>query len=290
MIETGNFNSSDSTKLFYRALPVEKGRIPVVITHGFAEHSGRYGEVMSELHENGFAPLAFDLRGHGHSEGRRGYISSFQDYVNDLKSAVNFALERNKAEHVLLLAHSMGGLIAAHYGVSEPEKVLGMVISSPLFGIRIQVPRWKKELGHLMSKYWPSFSMPNQIDANLLTHDTSKAEAYRTDPLIFHHVCARWFEEIAEKTENSSESAKKLKVPFLLQLAEDDHIVSFEKSCEWYANTVSADRSQRTYPGFYHEIYNETERAKPIGDFISWMQERWPLKKAPIATEIRDTL
>src|SRR5688572_26720323 len=117
MIETGNFSSIDQTRLFYRALPPVHGGKSVIVAHGFAEHSGRYGEILNELNRAGFAALAFDFRGHGNSDGKRGYISRFQDYVDDLKAAVNFEKGRNGNEPVIVLAHSMGALVAVNYAI-----------------------------------------------------------------------------------------------------------------------------------------------------------------------------
>lgn len=278
MIETGNFSSMDQTRLFYRAPLCGEEAKPVIVIHGFAEHSGRYAEILTELKRTGFAPFAFDFRGHGHSEGKRGHISSFQNYVDDLRAAVRFVKKRN-AGTALLLAHSMGALVATHFAIQEPESVDGLVLSSPLFGIRVSVPEWKKRLGYWMAQYWPSFGLPNNIDADELTHDKGKADVYRSDPLIFHHVTARWFEEILKATENSMSTASQLDRPFLLQLSDNDRIVSYEKSCQWYEKSMISDKSLHVYAGFYHEIYNERDRHKPIGDFIAWMLARWPREK-----------
>jgi len=279
MIETGNFSGKEGLRLFWRAYPAAEGRIPVVVIHGFAEHSGRYNEILQELHQNGFGSLAFDLRGHGNSDGKRGYIGHFEDYVDDLDAAIEFSRKRYQADKVIVLAHSMGALVATQLAHKKPDKILGMVLSSPLFGIKIEVPRWKKKLSEWMSKYWPSCSLPNQIDANLLTHDKVKAEAYSSDPLVFRHVCARWFEEIGRVTAQSDGKADQLNVPFLMQLSDEDHIVSYAKSCEWYQNTSNVDKQLIVYKGFFHEIYNEQERHKPIGDFLAWLLERWPTQK-----------
>src|SRR5689334_6487643 len=127
MIETGNFRSVDLTQLFYRApLVTGKKKPPVVVVHGFAEHSGRYTDILTELEAKGFSPLSFDFRGHGHSEGKRGYINRFQDYVDDLGAAVALARSRGSDEPVILLAHSMGALVAIHYAISKPEEVCGL--------------------------------------------------------------------------------------------------------------------------------------------------------------------
>lgn len=285
MIETGNFSSHDGTKLFFRAPSSNSSDSTVIVVHGFAEHSGRYREILNALHQKGYGSLAFDFRGHGHSEGRRGYIERFDDYLKDLDAAVAFAKTRNKNQKIILLAHSMGGLVASHFAAWKPDLIDGLVLSSPLFGIRIQVPAWKKRLGALMSKYWPAFGLSNTIDEKQLTHDQEKAEAYRSDPLIFHHVTARWFEEITVATQNSLEIAQRLKQPFLLQLSGDDRIVSYDKSCEWYEKNLSSDKSLRVYADFYHEIYNEKNRNEPVTEFLSWLSMRWPQEKYSVVNQ-----
>lgn len=275
MFETGILSSPDGTRLFYRALVTNMPKMPVVVTHGFAEHSGRYEEVMESLAKAGFAPLAFDLRGHGKSDGKRGYINRFEEYLEDLEAVAAFARTRYNSRCIISLGHSMGGLIAARHALAHPKSVQGLILSSPLFGIRVHVPGWKKQLGHVMSRLLPAFSMPNDIDAGNLTHDKAKADMYRSDPLIFRHVCARWFDEILRVTFASS-SDRRVDMPLLLQLSEDDRIVSCDQSRAWFDQLEGTDKTLRVYDGFFHEIYNERERARPIGDFVSWLHARWP--------------
>lgn len=293
MTETGNFNSADGTNLFFRASTPKPKSPLVVVVHGFAEHSGRYTEILAALDKIGYCGFSFDFRGHGQSHGRRGYIQSFQDYVDDLNAAVSFACNKYQNESAILLAHSMGGLVAAYFACQAPAKVDGLVISSPLFGIRIEVPGWKKNLGRIMSRYWPSFSLPNEINANELTHDEQKAAAYAEDPLIFHHVTARWFEEIQSATKNVFDIADKFSHPFFLQLSADDRVVSLDKSREWFDRNQSPDKEARIYPAFFHEIYNESNRKIPISDFSEWMLARWKpnecdLKETRTASDVAE--
>ena len=63
-----------------------KGKTPigvVVITHGYAEHCGRYREVAHVLVDAGWAALTYDVRGHGKSPGPRGHVDHFSTYLRD---------------------------------------------------------------------------------------------------------------------------------------------------------------------------------------------------------------
>src|SRR5215813_5706740 len=55
----------------------------VLITHGYAEHCGRYHEVAHVIVNAGWAALSYDVRGHGRSPGQRGYIDRFAIYLDD---------------------------------------------------------------------------------------------------------------------------------------------------------------------------------------------------------------
>lgn len=272
MVETGSFASLDNTRLFYRKFAVEKPRLGVVIVHGFAEHSGRYQETARALNEIGCSVLAIDLRGHGMSEGRQGGLASFDQYVEDLDAAVRFACQQFQKQSVLIVAHSMGALVASHKVARNAQGVWGLTMSSPLLGIKITVPQWKKAACAWLSQYWPGFRFPNEIQPNLLSHDPQKVAAYANDPLIFKFVTARWFEEINGAMSAAKDLKSKIAVPLLMQIAGDDHIVDSQKSRAWYDTCTMPDAQQIVYEGFYHEIYNELERGRPLSDLSNWIK------------------
>ncbi len=264
-------SSRDGTKLYIETHPVPNPKHVVVLVHGFAEHIGRYGEIFERLNRANMSVLGVDLRGHGRSHGMRGYINNFSEYIDDLGTAVREAQTRNNVSKVIILAHSMGALVASCYAAQHPDQISGLILSSPLIEIAVEIPAWKRRAGQWMAKLMPSFSLKSTMDTKYLTHDTEKVRAYDEDPLIFHYVRAGWFDQITGFKDEAFKIARQLRTPVLVQFSPKDYIVNFETGKKWSSELASSQKEIKVYDGFYHEIYNEVEREKPISDLIAWL-------------------
>jgi len=279
-----SFVAQDGLKIFYRTyLPgrqtgkSEQERSRVVIVHGIGEHSGRYNNIVDVLLPRGISIWALDLRGHGRSEGKRGHIASFEEYISDVLSLVNIA-RKSKEEDTkcFILGHSMGGLITLYFALKYPQLIDGMIVSSPALGLAVRVPFIKVILGRLMSFLFPSFTMGNGLNVGMLSHDEGVVQAYVEDPLVHDRVSARWFTEILNAMKYVNSSATSLKIPILMQLAQDDHLTDPLVAEEFFERLTVRDKTLWVYEGLYHEIYNEKEelRRKPLEDLQAWLEER----------------
>jgi len=269
-----HITSKDNIRLFFREHVADPDGIFVILVHGFAEHSGRYQHVIDALLKAHFNVAAFDLRGHGRSEGMRGFIKSFADYLADLHAVVSFVKKKHKCSKVFLMAHSMGGLVALNYASQHQEDLYGLILSSPLCKIKIEIPKIKKIVGDVMSKVFPAFCLPSTIMPTDLTHDKKCIRVYNKDKLIVRHVTARWFTEINKTCDQALFLAPRLTLSLLLQLSNDDKIVDYEQTLKWYENCHAPDKTKLVYDGFFHEIYNEVEKNLPIHDAIVWLQHQ----------------
>jgi alpha-beta hydrolase superfamily lysophospholipase len=275
--KTGTLKSPDGLNLFYRSYQVEDERARLVITHGLGEHSGRYNHVVDRLLPLGLSIWGMDLRGHGKSDGPRGHIQTFDDYMGDLTAMIGHARkEIPEGRKCLLLGHSMGGLVALGLALQSPELLDGVIISSPMLGIAVKVPLFKRVLGRLMSSLLPGLTLRNGLDTDKLSHDPAVVQAYVTDPLVHDKVSARWFTEILQAMGKVMGSAAQMEVPILMQLAEEDHLTDVNASRQFFDQLVLEDRTLHVYDGRYHEIYNELKdlRAGPLEDLAAWIEER----------------
>ena len=142
----------------YRWLPdgTERPKAAVIIAHGYAEHAGRYDALAARLVGAGYAVYAFDLRGHGHSEGERANIGVFREFVTDLTRFIEHVREIHPNPPRFLLGHSMGGLVALQMVLEQPEKVDGLVLSGAYLSNAVEVPRPLLALSGPVSRLFPS--------------------------------------------------------------------------------------------------------------------------------------
>ncbi|MBC7754690.1 MAG: alpha/beta fold hydrolase, partial [Moraxellaceae bacterium] len=147
------FKGFDNTKLFLQTWGNPKAQATILITHGQAEHSDAYLRLVDGLSKHlNLNFIAWDLRGHGKSEGIRGYAGDFNHYVLDydcfIEEALKLPLVKNKT--LFLLGHSMGGLIQTCALVEKKyTQVTAQILSSPLFGLQLPVPVWKSSAADL---------------------------------------------------------------------------------------------------------------------------------------------
>jgi acylglycerol lipase len=274
---TGTLKGKGGFDLFYRHIPADNERARVVIAHGLGEHSGRYGNVINRIVPKGCSVWAIDHQGHGNSGGGRGHVDAWDNYVSDLGLLVDLAhKDLPEGRKVILLGHSMGGLIALHYALSRPKTIDYLIVSSPLVGMIVEVPKVKGTLGKVMSSIWPTLSLSNELDPKMISKDREAVQAYSSDPLVHGKVSARWFTELLSAIDRVQELAPKLAVPTLMMVAGDDHLVNPKSSQEMFGKLTVEDKTLHVYDGYYHEIFNAPldDREKVLADLETWLEAK----------------
>ncbi len=241
-------------------LPSGTPRGVVVITHGYAEHCGRYRELAHVIVEAGWAALSYDVRGHGQSPGVRGYIDKFDAYLEDLQQIVRAARALvAKDAPLVLLGHSHGSLITLRALTDErPIDCKAAIVSSPYLGLKLAVPGYKKVLARIGSVVAPKLAQPNSLQVDQLTSDKQKQDERLADKLCFDIATARWFTESSAAQDYVFANASRIKVPTTWLVGGADPIADPARSKAVAAKVPGA--KYHDLVGLKHEVFNETTR------------------------------
>jgi alpha-beta hydrolase superfamily lysophospholipase len=245
----------------------------VVLVHGIGEHAGRYRHVAERLNDGGFAVRAADHYGHGASSGPRGGLPSVMRLVDDLALVVDDTRRSHPGLPLVLLGHSLGGLVAASFVARAVREVDALVLSSP--GLDPGLGAFQKFLISLLSRVAPGLRVGNGLDPNYLSHDPAVVQAYRGDPLCHDRIGARLARFLADEGAVVQAAAPQWQVPTLLIYAGDDRLVKAAGSRAFAAAAPASVISAVCFPALYHEIFNERDATPVYETLESWLDERF---------------
>lgn len=272
--EQETFPGSDGVRLFERRWHARAKRrtVAVAVIHGYAEHCGRYDRLAAALVHAGYAVEAFDLRGHGQSDGERVLFRSLDVVLDDVSLWLDGVRERSPGAP-FLFGHSMGGLLAAALAVTRPVKIRGLLLSSPALTPGPHVHPWTVHAGKWLGRHVPR--MPaHRISAKHISRDQEVVRQYREDPLVHHgFMPAGTAAAILTGIDRVTQQARALEVPLLAMVGTDDRLAEPIGSERLVERASSPDKTLRRYEGLYHELLNEPERERVLADMVAWLDE-----------------
>ncbi len=261
--------------IFTQRLMSDDAKANVIIVHGYCEHSMRYLHFAKHFNEAGFNVFMLDQRGHGRSGGRRAAVMQWEEYFDDLDRFVARVKEWEATLPLFIIGHSMGGLTVFAYIVNRPNAPFkGAVLSSPFFGLAIDVSPVKRLAAGILTKVLPNLSLKSDLDPYFLTHDINIVKDYIKDPLVDKVANTRWFTEAERIQRSCMERSSEVTMPFLLMHGEEDHIAGPEYTRRIYQRLGSSDKKLIMWEGMYHEIFNELDRVKVYEKAVEWLKGR----------------
>ena len=259
------FTASDGENLAVYDWPLpDAPRATVLLVHGLGEHAGRYDALARHLGAWGYAVRGYDHYGHGESSGPRGGLPWDTRLLDDLTDIVDATRARMPAgQPLVLLGHSMGGLVAARFVALGIRPVDALVLSSPALDAGLGPVQ--KLLLATLPRIAPNLRVGNGLDARYLSHDDAVVRAYLADPLCHNRISVRLARFIAEAGPATVARAAHWQVPTLLLWAGADRLVNPAGS-RAFASAAPKERVQaHCFEPLYHELFNESpELAEPV--------------------------
>ena len=268
------FTASDGENLAVYDWPLpDAPRATVLLVHGLGEHAGRYDALARHLGAWGYAVRGYDHYGHGESSGPRGGLPWDTRLLDDLTDIVDATRARMPAgQPLVLLGHSMGGLVAARFVALGMRPVEALVLSSPALDAGLGPVQ--KLLLATLPRIAPNLRVGNGLDARYLSHDdASVVRAYLADPRCHDRISVRLARFIAEAGPATVARAAHWQVPTLLLWAGADRLVNPAGS-RAFASAAPKERVQaHCFEPLYHELFNESpELAEPVRERLQhWL-------------------
>lgn len=268
------FTGSGGCSIYYQGwAPEAAPRALLLVSHGLGEHSARYQSLARHFVGHDYAVAALDHNGHGYSEGIPGFVPTFDDYVADLGLFHEILVERYPEVPIILLGHSMGGLVAGRYLLRAQERFVGAVLSGAAVRTGQQPGPTTLLLIRLLAMLTPRLGL-TALDPAGVSRDPEVVRKYVEDPQVLHgKLSARLLSEFFASMAQLEREAGDLKLPLLILHGGEDRMVSPEGSKFLYETARSDDKTLKVYPGLYHEIFNEPERDEILADVLNWCEQ-----------------
>ena len=247
----------------------------VLLVHGLGEHAGRYQEVAAHLRSWGFIVRAYDQQGHGQSAGARGDMLRPGSLQADLGHVIDATRQRPHCADrpLVLLGHSMGGLVVARALAEQLRYVDGAVLSSPALGATPNA--LQKLLLATLPKLLPHLCVDNGLNADRVARDAQVVQAYKADPLVHRRISAGLAAWILAQGQRTVAEAAQWTVPTLLLYAGNDQLVHAPASAEFARSAPAALVQAQCFEAMYHEIFNDPERDQVLAVLKAWLLTRF---------------
>lgn len=266
----GFIPSADNTKLAYHAWPVAGAATTFAVVHGLGEHGGRYEGFARGMAKFQMATYAVDLRGHGRSEGRRGRIDSWSQWVDDAATFIAY-VESQVAGEVVPLGHSFGGVVMLSTVIAgRLPNARRFVLSSPALKLKAHIPEWQTAMVGLLSAVAPGLTISNQVDPRTISRVPEEVDAYRNDPLVHAKISVRTFNEWRRAARQDIEQAGQIKIPFLITAGTADRLVDSAGSEELHRQ-APATSELHLLEGRYHEPFNDQGSEEVFALIAKWL-------------------
>ncbi|MDP3761135.1 MAG: lysophospholipase [Ramlibacter sp.] len=271
------YTASDGDNLALQDWPLPEGLVlrgVVILVHGLGEHAGRYDHVARRLNGWGFAVRGYDQYGHGESDGVRGGLPATPRLLDDLADVIESTRARMEAGvPLVLLGHSMGGLVAACLVALRKLPIQGLVLSSPALDPGLSA--FQKLLLATLPRLAPNLTVGNGVDPDFVSHDPEVVAAYRADPKVHDRISGRLARFIAGSGPVVLERAATWTVPTLLMWAGEDKLVNPRGARAFAAAAPAKVVTARCFDGLFHEIFNELDSEPVFATLKQWLDERF---------------
>lgn len=260
---------------FFQHWIPENARSLVVMVHGLGDHISRNQGIVSYLVNRGHACALYDQRGHGLSEGKRGHVDSFDQWVDDLRSFFEFT-KASAPDNIpiFLLGGSLGGLISFFFITHTKEKISGLISVAAAIKPKISVPDWKLRIARKLGSKIPSYTVFNGLKFENLSRNLDEIELLEHDRLFHRRISLGAAIDIENKLRLVMTLPCQISLPSLFLTGSDDRICLPEGSKKFSELIASPDKQCIVYDEMKHDILHDYGSEQVLEDIERWLSQR----------------
>lgn len=259
------FVNSSGLRLFYRSFEPESQDIQRIIIgcHGMAG-DGEYYVLFADqiVEQTGTAFYIMDYRGHGRSGGKKGDITDFQLYIDDLKEFIEFIQKKHPDKPFFIMGESMGGIVSINYMVQNPDLMRGIIEFAPAvrvamgsFSILDAFKAVYYVLVYLVNPGKCVVSVKGREDTGVKNKIHQQYD--NTNPYHLDAVSPRYLLQLNKFSKRSYRAGDKITAPIIIFQGEDDKAVSPEGVKKFFQTIESKDKELILIPEAFHAVFTE---------------------------------
>lgn len=265
----GFVTTEDNIKIFFKKLKPENPIKNVIIVPGFGANANQFLGMQHFFYEKGYCSIVLELRGHGFSEGKPGFVENYSDYCKDIDQVINEVTEKNI--ETIICGHSNGGLASTYYTLKNPGKISSIVLFSPWFGLTLPLRWYEILLKTVALLVYPSLSAPMGERGAVASGCTTNPVWLRildVDKQIYKWASAKANEEVEIAQTFCYGNVPSLTQPFLLIHGDKDPVTSYQNSKDIFDLVGSNKKKMITLSKNVHHLFLEKENVKELYDAI----------------------
>jgi alpha-beta hydrolase superfamily lysophospholipase len=267
----GTFPGTHGINLYYQTWqPTDLPKASIGIIHGLGSHSGWFQSIAEALATQGYAAYCLDLRGHGRSPGQRAYINHWSEFRGDIEQFCQLMMMQHPNVPCFALGHSLGAIILLDVALHTSQPLSGLMLMAPSLNPS-GVPAWRLIAGQILSWVYPRFSLDTGIPQTAGSRNPDIITAYTQDPLRHRRGTARLVSEFLKTIRWIDANLSQLQIPVLVLHGGKDIVTPSANSRELFERMAIVDKEYREYPDAYHDLHNDLDMSKVVGDIANWL-------------------
>ena len=274
-----SFTTHDGTRIRYRRWHHSQGAArkgAVILLHRGHEHGGRMAHLPGDPALAEFDTYAWDARGHGLSDGVRGWAPDVATLVRDLDGFVRHICARDgfATGEIAIVAQSVGAVVAATWVHDYAPQIRAMVLAAPAFRVNLFVPgawtalsAWQRLSG--------DFTVNSYVRPAMLSHDRARAASYAADALVTRAIASPLLLDLDRTAKRIVADAAAVEVPCQVLTAGADWVVKPGPQRRFAEELAHKASEHQGFPGLRHDILGEAGRAPVLAQVGRFLAERF---------------